>query len=66
MDSGPGDAGNDIEAITAANQLAAEGMQAIGKRQAELFQGVTVSTVPALGVLGKIVREQLCGCLVLT
>ncbi|MBO6562368.1 MULTISPECIES: phasin family protein [Nisaea] len=40
-----------IEAITAANQLAAEGMQAIGKRQAELFQQAIAESQKALGEL---------------
>ena len=40
-----------IEAITAANQLAAEGMQAIGKRQAELFQQAIAESQKALGDL---------------
>ncbi|WP_420403810.1 phasin family protein [Nisaea sp.] len=40
-----------IEAITAANQLAAEGMQAIGKRQAELFQQTIEESQKALGDL---------------
>ncbi|UUX51256.1 TIGR01841 family phasin [Nisaea acidiphila] len=40
-----------IEAITNANQLAAEGMQAIGKRQAELFQQAVEESQKALGDL---------------
>jgi len=40
-----------IEAITAANQLAAEGMQAIGKRQAELFQQTIEESQKALSNL---------------
>ena len=40
-----------IEAITNANQLAAEGMQAIGKRQAELFQQAIEEAQKSLGDL---------------
>lgn len=40
-----------IEAITSANQLAAEGLQAIGKRQAELFQQAVEESQKTLGDL---------------
>lgn len=40
-----------IEAITSANQLAMEGMQAIGKRQAELFQQAVEESQKTLGDL---------------
>ena len=40
-----------IEAISNANQLAAEGFQAIGKRQTELFQQAVEESQKALGEL---------------
>ena len=40
-----------IEAIASANQLAVEGMQAIGKRQAELFQQAVEESQKTLGEL---------------
>ena len=40
-----------IEAISNANQLAAEGFQAIGKRQTELFQQAVEESQKALGAL---------------
>ena len=40
-----------IEAISNANQLAAEGFQAIGKRQTELFQQAVEESRKALGEL---------------
>lgn len=40
-----------IEAISSANQLAAEGLQAIGKRQAELFQQAFEEAQKSLGDL---------------
>ena len=40
-----------IEAITNANQLATEGLQAIGKRQAELFQQTVEEAQKTLGDL---------------
>ena len=40
-----------IEAIASANQLATEGLQAIGKRQAELFQQTVEEAQKTLGNL---------------